>query len=56
MALYDIFNKTRFREQVKWRTSGTGTTNSLLQYMKKGIDYEDFDVGIPIPNINAQWR
>jgi len=58
---YMIFSiKKEFREQVKWRTSVAGIpkgpSNVMLQYMQKGIDYEDFDIGIPVPNIHAQWR
>lgn len=55
---YMIFSiKRDAREQVKWRTSGTtGISNSLLQNLKKGIDYEDFDMGYTVPGVNAQWR
>ncbi|AXH78377.1 MAG: hypothetical protein [Circular genetic element sp.] len=55
---YMVFSiKREFREQVKYRTSGTpGIISPLLDHMVEGVDYKDFDMGLTIPGVNAQWR
>lgn len=55
---YFIFSiKREFREQVKYRTSGqVGVISPLLEHMKEGIDYKDFNMGLTVPGVNAQWR